>query len=285
MSRTLIYILLILFSSLSFAQREKEVWKSEKDYLEYRKSDKYKGPNDWYGSYPASMKEEPLSNPNNTSYGSQGLQYNPQQIQRDRKERHNGFDRGGGDGTIPFDPKVEQPDPIEGPDIDPPDIDVPDIDPPTISPSVWKFILFLLLFVVLFIIAYLIIKNRKPSNRRVAAIDVEDEWNPEVISKTALELKLEDAMAREDYRECVRIYFTFILKELIRKGWIHWKREKTNYDYILEMDKRENAHEFNECVRVYDLVWYGEYHINKEIFELLQPGLEKYYQSLEPIDE
>lgn len=284
MSRWIIHITLIVLSFHSFAQKEKEVWKSEKDYLEYRKSDKYKGPNDWYGSYPASMKDEPLSGSGPSGYGSNGLQYSPQQIQRDRKERYNGFDRGGGEGTVPFDPEVEKPDPIEAPDIEPPDIDAPDIDAPSISPSVWKFLMFLLLFVALFIVAYLIIKNRKPSNKRIT-VDVEDEWNPEIISKTALELKLEDAIAREDYRECVRIYFTFILKELIRKGWIHWKKEKTNYDYVLEMYKRENAQEFNECVRVFDLVWYGEYHINQEIFELLKPGLEKYYQSLEPVDE
>lgn len=287
MSRWVIHSVVVLICFVGFSQKQKEVWQSEKDYLEYRKSEKYKGPTDWYGSYPSSLKEEPISNPNSSGYSSQGgIKYNPQQIQRDRRERYNGFDRGGGNGDVPFDPEVERPDPLDAPDIDAPDIDAPDIDidPPTISPAVWKFILFLLLFVALFFIAYLLIKNRKPSNKKVV-VDVEDEWNPEVITKTELELRLEEAMLKEDYRECVRIYFTFILKELIRKGWINWKKEKTNYDYVLEMYKKENAHAFNECVRVYDLVWYGEYHINQEIFELLKPGFETYYKSLDPINE
>ena len=51
------------------------------------------------------------------------------------------------------------------------------------------------------------------------------------------------------------------------------------------MHKRENASHFNECVRVYDIVWYGDYKIDREIFELLQPTFENYYKSLDPVNE
>lgn len=292
--KLVIHIVVLVFPFVLFAQNKKEsTWKNEKDYLEYHKSDKYEGPDDWYGSYPANMKEE------NTSYGSgssgsgssrsnQGIQYTPQQIQKDRQKRFRGYSRGGGQGTVPFDPKVKDPDPIEIPDVDAPDIDLPDVDlgldAPSISPTLWKILLFIVIGAALLWIAYLVIKNKKAPNKKVV-IDVEDDWNPEVITKTELELRLEAAMLEEDYRECVRIYFTFILKELIQKSWISWKKEKTNYHYVLEMHKRENAAHFNECVRVYDLVWYGEYKIDREIFELLQPTFQNYYQSLNPVNE
>lgn len=285
--KKLFHIVLFCTPLFVISQAEKaKKWQSEKDYLEYKKSEKYKGPDDWYGSYPASMQDEDVVNSGSGGNYNPGIQYSPQQIQRDRKERFQGYDRGGGTGTIPFDPQVERPDPLEVPDVDAPDVDVPDInfDPPTISPAVWKFLLFVLIFVIVFIVAYLVIKNRRPGNKKVL-VEVENEWNPEVISKTELELKLEDAMNREDYRECIRIYFTFILKELIRKSWINWKKEKTNYHYVLEMHKQPNAFRFNECVRIYDLVWYGEYHIDSEIFEMLKPTLEEYYQSLDPLNE
>ena len=284
-----LYIALFFLPFWGFSQDQKTTtWKSEKDYLEYRKEEKYQGPNDWYGSYPANIKDEEYSNSssgNNSGY-NQGIQYTPQKIQKDRQKRYQGFERGGGDGTVPFDPKVQDPDPIELPDVDAPDVDLPDvdIDPPTISPTVWKVILFILIAAALLIVVYLIIKNKKAPNKKVV-VDVENDWNPEVISKTELELRLEEAMEREDYRECVRIYFTFILKELIHKGWINWKKEKTNYHYVLEMHKRENAAHFNECVRIYDLVWYGDYKIDQDIFELLQPSFENYYKSLDPVNE
>lgn len=287
--KQIIHIALFLVPLFAFTQQEKvETWEQEKDYLEYKKGDKYKGPDDWYGSYPASMQDDEIS----TTYGGgsytppSGIQYSPQQIQRDREDRYQGYDRGGGTGTVPFDPEVQAPEPPEIPDVEAPDIDLPDIDmdTPSISPTVWKFLLFLIIFIVLFIVAYLIIKNRQPSNKKVI-VEVENDWNPAVISKTELELKLEDAMSREDYRECIRIYFTFILKELIRKSWIKWKKEKTNYHYVLEMHKQPGAMKFNECVRIYDLIWYGEYHIDQEIFEMLKPTLEEYYQSLDPVNE
>jgi hypothetical protein len=287
-----------VFPVLCFAQGKKEkVWKNEKDYLEYRKTDKYEGPEDWYGSYPAEMKPEESSSGSGSSgnsssqnnSGSQyspGVQYTPQQIQKDRQKRYRGYDRGGGNGTLKRDPNVAEPEPIEIPDVDAPDVDLPDVDldAPTIPMGVWKVLLFIIIGALILWIAYILIKNKKAPNAKVV-IDVENDWNPEVISKTELELRLEAAMLDEDYRECVRIYFTFILKELIRKSWISWKKEKTNYHYVLEMHKRENAAQFNECVRVYDIVWYGDYQIDREIFELLQPTFENYYKSLDSVNE
>ncbi|MCH2229553.1 MAG: hypothetical protein MK105_04350 [Crocinitomicaceae bacterium] len=295
MIKHLLYIALFLFPIVSFAQDKATIWEQEKDYLDYRKGEKYKGPEDWYGSYPADMNEEEEysnyggnSNSGSGSQYNQGIQYSPQQIQKDRQKRYRGFDRGGSNGDLPFDPKVERPDPIEIPDIDTPDIDPPDldldIDTPRIPPVVWNVLLFILIFAVILWVAYLIMKNKEPSNKKVI-VDIENDWNPEVITKTELEKRLDDAMLDEDYRECVRIYFTFILKELIRKSWVTWKKEKTNYHYVLEINKRSNAQGFNECVRIYDLVWYGDYKIDKEIFELLKPSLEDYYKSLNPVNE
>ena len=285
LSKAFLHSVLLLLPMLSLAQEEKEVWQHEKDQLEYRKSEEYKGPTEWYGSSPASLKEENVNNLNPSNSG-QGIQYVPQQIQRDRQERFQGYDRGGGSGTLPYDPTLERPDPVEAPKFDPPDIDAPDIDmdAPKMGSGFWNFLLILFIIVIVFIIAYLIVRNWKPSNQKIA-VEIADDWNPEIISKTELELRLEQAMLEEDYRECIRIYFTFILKELIRKNWIAWKKEKTNYHYVLEMTKRPDAQHFNECVRVYDLVWYGEYHIDRDIFELLQPGLDAYYKSLDPKDE
>lgn len=288
MNNIFLYIALLFLPLGVFSQDEKvKTWKTEKEYLKYQKSKKYNGPDDWYGSSPSSIKsDDPYSGGTNSSYGSGGtIRYSPQQIQKDRNRKYRGFDRGGGNGTLKFDPKVEEPDPIDFPDVDAPDVDLPDIDldldinPPSISESVWKVLLFILIFAGILALVYLIFKNKKPSNKKIA-VNVENDWNPEVINKTELELKLEEAIEKGDYREGIRIYFTFILKELIKKGWIIWKKEKTNHHYIMEMGKRPNALVFLSCVRIYDLVWYGEYQIDEEVFEILKPELETYYKSL-----
>ena len=285
-----LYIALVLIPILGFSQSKKEqLWKKEKDQLEYRKAEQYEGPDSWYGGQPAAITQDEYVSTNDILDTEQnkkkhGIPYDSDHIVKDRENRNNGDNFGGGNGDLPLDPKVKKPDPLEFPDIDFPDFDTPDfdlpkIDPPTISPAVWKTLLVIFIIVVLFIVAYLIIKNSKPPNKKII-VDVENDWNPEVISKSELELRLEEALKNRDYRGCVRVYFTFILKELIQKSWVVWRQEKTNHQYVLEMHKNPGSDRFNECVRIYDLVWYGEYQINEETFNSLKPTLEEYYRSL-----
>lgn len=273
---------MVLPITLNAQDQKAKTWETEREFLKYEKKSGYKGPTDWYGSSPAEMEDESNYSSSSGSSTRQGIRYVPQRVRRDRNRR-NGYNRGGGSGTLPTDPKVQPPPPVRF-DIDPPDIDVPDVDPPKVSSSFWKVLLFILIAALVVVILYLIFKNAKPIDKKVI-VDVEDDWNPEVITKTELELRLEAAMEREDYRECVRIYFTFILKELIRKSWIVWRKEKTNHHYVMEMAGKPNQLVFMECVRIYDLVWYGEYEIDQEIFEMLRPTLQDYYKSLDPVNE
>jgi hypothetical protein len=267
--------------TLSAQDKKAKTWETEREYLKYQKEKGYKGPTEWYGPQPAEMDPDESGYGNYGGSSGQGIQYVPQRLRRDRGRR--GYNRGGGNGTLPSDPKVQRPPPVQF-DIDPPDVNLPDVDPPNVGGSFWKVLLFILIAGVVILILYLIFKNAKPIDKKVI-VDVEDDWNPEVITKSELELRLEAAMSGTDYRECVRIYFTFILKELIRKDWIAWKREKTNHHYVMEMAGKPNQLVFMECVRIYDLVWYGEYEIDKEIFEMLRPTLQDYYKTLEPAND
>lgn len=290
LNRLFLHIFFVLYSSVLFAQDldpKTNTWKSEKDFLEYRKAEKYKGPDDWYGTYPANMNriDDFGLGSNGTSSGA-GVQYSPQQIQKDRQRRLN---TGEGKGELQLEPEVERPDPIELPEfeMDPPDFEInpPDIEmnPPNLN-WLWKLLLFLLISSAIIVVIYLILKNRSSANKKLI-VEVENDWNPEVVTIIELDQRLKEAMNKKDYRACVRIYFTFILKELMRKSWIKWKKEKTNHHYVMEMVGRPNHRMFVECVRIYDLVWYGDYQIDEEVFEMIQPILKEYYQLLNTNDE
>lgn len=269
-----------------------KTWEKEKKNLQYKRTDGYNGPQDWMSSDPSDIKDRRLISTERVRrrmYGRSGgsVRYQPQQVQRSRQKDYSGFDRGGGRGTLKYDPTVKRPEPISKPkNLPNPDMDMPETDAslPSTSAGFWKGIFIIILIAMVMTIIYFIVRNKKPKDEKVI-IDVEEAWNPEIISKTELELKLEAAMEREDYRECVRIYFTFILKELIKKGWIRWKKEKTNHHYVMEIGGRPGSFQFMECVRIYDLIWYGEYEIDREIFEMLQPTLLSYYKSLDPSDD
>jgi hypothetical protein len=280
----LIFHIALLLSFNFYAQTHKKedkisVWQREKKSIQYEKSEEYKGPSDWYASSPGAI-DEPEVEEQSTSY--EGLDYQPEQIQRDRQVSREGFDRGGGNGTEAYDPDVLSPE-IDTPQIDPTD-DSSDREP-LFSDGFWKVLGILILFVLVIFLVYQLIKNAKLPVKGLKVQSIDKNWNPTIISKTELELLLESALEKEDYREGVRIYFNFILKELIKKGWIKWKQEKTNYSYILEMKSRSNSHLFEECVRIYDLVWYGEYQLSKSDFEEIQPVLLSYYKLIEKDDK
>ncbi|XOV66053.1 MAG: hypothetical protein ACFHU9_10495 [Fluviicola sp.] len=294
------------------SEPKEQTWKKEKDRLIYERDDKYKGPDDWSSSSPTDIRDEryvPNDKLQRRMYGGSGsgggyrgsggrgtMRYKPQQIQRQRQKTLKGFNKGNGsgNGNLKKDPKVKRPNRKKSnPRVKPKRSSGSSSSSSSSSrsssggsgsSSFWTVLLIIIVTAVVVTLLYFMLRNKKPKDTKVV-VDVEDEWNPEVVTKTELELKLEAAQEREDFRECVRIYFTFILKELIKKGWIRWKKEKTNHHYVMEMGGRDGSLGFMECVRIYDLVWYGEYEIDRDIFEMLQPTLLNYYKSLDPSDE
>jgi hypothetical protein len=288
----LLKIVILFLFPLFVSAQSKEVesyYNSQKKINVYEKGKKFKGPKDWYSSYPSDL---------DSYYGSEEdeLDVSPaspiesviseEQLNEDRKERY-GESYGNGAVKKPK-PDMMPPNPIKFPDIDMPDIDLPDVDIPNINlPSfgtweMWKYILLILVIAIVIFVLYLFIRKIEPRDARVR-VDVDDEWNPTVITKTELELKLESAMLSDNFRECVRIHFMFILKELIELNSIDWKLEKTNNDYLNEVRNARGWDAFEECVRIYDLVWYGDYEITQAEYQLLSPVLVNYYQSLQTI--
>ncbi|MFM7595232.1 MAG: hypothetical protein ACKO4Y_03540 [Flavobacteriales bacterium] len=165
------------------------------------------------------------------------------------------------------------------PSFDSPDFDEPDIPKPgTIPPWILNVLLFIVVGLGLFLIFYLIIKNSSKSNAHFKKYD--DYWNPEIVPKSDLEYRLEKALLKEKYREAVRIYFTLILKELIRLNYIKWTREKTNHEYLTALKNPDFRHSFQSCIHVFDVIWYGEYEIDKSRFSEVEPTLLTFLNTL-----
>jgi hypothetical protein len=108
-----------------------------------------------------------------------------------------------------------------------------------------------------------------------------DELNPEEISKTELQLRLEEALKTENYKECVRIYLLFSLKILIERKLIFWKKEKTNLHYIIELSGKPMATDFERLVSLYEYLWYGDYPLTATHYSKIEPELNRIHQSIE----
>ncbi len=284
LNRLFFYIVPFIFSTGFFAQQRKDAvestWEKQQRDYKYVRSKNYKGPTNWYSDEPANINKDTYSDETDNAQFQEGLKYNPKQIERDRAKRFDEKSK----GPLSLEPTIKKPDPIEFPDIDPPeidlpDVDLPDVDVPQVPLSFWKTLLFILLFAALMLVVYYYLKNKGQANRTVN-LDVENDWDPEIIPKTELELRLEKALQEENYREAIRVYFTMVLKELINKAWIHWKKEKTNYQYELELMGKPNQSDFKELVRIYNIVWYGEFALNPDSFRASQDLFLSYLKNI-----
>ena len=163
---------------------------------------------------------------------------------------------------------------FEGPDFDEPDIP----EPGTMPPWILNVLLFIVVGFGLFIIFYLILKNSGKSINNFKKFD--EYWNPEIVPVIDLENRLKQAMMKEKYREAVRVYFTLILKELIRLNQIKWTREKTNHEYLMGLKNKAYYTPFSACIHIFDVIWYGEYEIDKHRFNEVEPTLRAFLNTL-----
>ncbi len=119
--------------------------------------------------------------------------------------------------------------------------------------------------VLYFLISYLISKDgnflfsKKNKKIQILSEDLHENIHeinfPETISRFERE---------KNYRAAVRYQFLFVLKKLSDKKIINWNPEKTNSDYIVEIQNSQTRDQFKELVRIFDYVWYGEFEINEQ---------------------
>ncbi len=149
---------------------------------------------------------------------------------------------------------------------------------PKVSSGGVSFMTMLLLFIGVALLAFLIYYffMRYQEDKDGAAVTTNfDDVAPSEIPKSELERRLEDALGRGDFREAVRIYFIFIIKDLSDKNWIKWEKKKTNISYLIEMRSRPQYDLFNKSVSVFEVVWYGNYDIDRKSFQQVEPTFKK----------
>ena len=109
---------------------------------------------------------------------------------------------------------------------------------------------------------YLIVKLvggiGRPSVSNVPAVAVTDEDHVEDIATVDIDPLLAAALAQRNYRRAVRLQYLAQIKRLAERGLIHWRMDKTNYDYQRELAGGELRTPFAEISLLFEYVWYGD---------------------------
>ena len=258
--------------SVGFSQENSQFdkkWENIHERIDYRKPNRPAEPNAVY-TYPPSLNEQDNS-PNKTNTSSNKPA--DDEIIYSRKKRYNNSDDSGVEKHIKKN-EDDDFDDLTTPDSEAPDIDSPDWDGPDWDwgdGTFFKYLLIIALIIgAVLLIYHFFFKNntKKDQNITSPTYGNEVDINPQTKQKSQLETDLESAINKEDYRLATRVYYTIVLQQLIQNNWINWKKKKTNSHYLMEMNQREVFDDFQQCVRIYEWVWYGKNNPTKENFTL-----------------
>ncbi len=134
--------------------------------------------------------------------------------------------------------------------------------------------LLLLVLVRLFTNKFTIINSKAP--RKEFTIE-EIEEN---IHESDIDRFLKEALKNRSYHLAIRLYYLKVIKELSLNNSIHWKKDKTNRDYLREMRPQENYSKFREITRIFDKVWYGEIKVDEKDYNAVEPVFKTFMKTI-----
>lgn len=283
--RTSVLLHIVLFLTSFFGSTQEENidnrWNQIQERINYEQSRRPLGPD---GNYIDPPYFEDGGYYDDDTYIPEDVSYDDIQYSRE-KRFPTGTGNSGvrqrirkGDGVALED--IDRPD-VSTPDIKPPKWDAPDYDPGSFNTGFWQTFLIIFAIVLLALLIYFIFVRNKDTDTVVKkALNDHEDWDPTEVEIDELTKKLNEAISNNDYRGCVRIYYTMILKELIEKQWIKWEKKKTNLHYLIEIGARKERGELEKSIRIFELVWYGDYKIEKREYDQIEPQMNRFYQHL-----
>lgn len=137
-----------------------------------------------------------------------------------------------------------------------------------IADLVFRLIAIVLIAVVLyFIIKILVQKNGNLLfGKRNKKVDIGADALFENINEINFPAKISEFELQGNHRYAVRYQFLYVLKKLSDKKLIEWNPEKTNKDYLKEIERPEIKRNYKTLVHIFDNVWYGEFSVDSESY-------------------
>jgi hypothetical protein len=104
-------------------------------------------------------------------------------------------------------------------------------------------------------------------------------FEDEDIHEVDLEGLLKDSIIKKEYRLAIRYYYLSVLKELSTKKVIHYHKDKTNSEYLLEIENLTARKDFSYLSYVYSYVWYGDFPVNEPKFKVIESKYKSFLNS------
>ncbi|ULC59107.1 hypothetical protein MBM09_14485 [Flaviramulus sp. BrNp1-15] len=91
-----------------------------------------------------------------------------------------------------------------------------------------------------------------------------EEITAENIENTDINSLIINAEKSNDFRLAIRYYYLLVLKNLSLKNYIKFEDDKTNSEYLNEIDSKPFSDKFAYTSYLYNYIWYGEFPLDVE---------------------
>lgn len=141
----------------------------------------------------------------------------------------------------------------------------------------WTLIIFILIYFI-----YLFLKNNgisifapKPKNIVTAEVDINSN-----IFEIDFKAELEKNIAAKNYSMATRLHFLRTLRMFAELQLLEHSPDKTNFDYLMELQGKSTFKDFSVAVRYYEYVVYGNFEVNEQQFSVIQQHFNSLYQKI-----
>ncbi|AEE51464.1 DUF4129 domain-containing protein [Haliscomenobacter hydrossis] len=142
----------------------------------------------------------------------------------------------------------------------------------------------LLAFILALIIRHYFNAPRNIAVRKIVVEDMSIEDIEEHLEETELNPFIRKAIDQNDYTLAIRLYYLEMLKQLSSQKAIHWRKNKTNRQYLQEMAHSPWFVDFRTLTLIFERVRYGGMELSRPEFEEIEPNFTTFLEGIAPAD-
>jgi len=120
----------------------------------------------------------------------------------------------------------------------------------------------------------------RKKNVKAATSDEEDVITEDIFAIN-YQKEIDKAAALGNHRLAIRLMFLRVLKSMSEKNIIRYKQDKTNLDYLLELQPTGYYTSFFGITRNYEYSWYGKFPVSEDAYTLIRKDFDKFEKQLQ----
>lgn len=142
----------------------------------------------------------------------------------------------------------------------------------------------ILVIVMIGLLIYFLVKNSRKPNFKRSSKSAEELIPDEPDSRSSyrdLWEAFNRAKSSGNYRECIRLIHQICIKNLSEAGFFQLHPDKTNWEYVSELNNPELANDFSKLTADHELIWYGDAPLDETGFQRLEKEFNSFLKSEE----